>query len=134
MEVAFRATAAAGSLQSTVEAVAVLPHRWTQGGVAVDVECSGAHLLHLATAVCVLNDLYREAAARGVELAGVRVTAAGGCDEGSWTSTGITYATDVDAALPQAELQALLEAVDAVAEIPRALRAGAPVRRTAHGA
>jgi hypothetical protein len=39
------------------------PHRWTPGGVTVEADFTGAHLLHLAAAGCVLNDVYREAAA-----------------------------------------------------------------------
>ncbi|WP_218108570.1 hypothetical protein, partial [Actinacidiphila rubida] len=40
-----------------------LPHRWTPEGVAVRTEFTGGHVLNLAVAACVLNDLYREAAA-----------------------------------------------------------------------
>jgi hypothetical protein len=58
--------------------------------VTVRADFTGAHLLHLAVAGCVLNDLYREAAGLGVEL---------------------------------------LAVVDRVAEIPRAVRAGAAVGR-----
>jgi anti-sigma factor RsiW len=79
----------------------------------------------------VLNDLYREAAASGVTLDGVRVTAEGGFDTGTWTSTGIAYAVEVDSPAPAAEVDRLLARVDDVAEIPRAVRAGAPVRRRA---
>jgi hypothetical protein len=46
--------------------------------VTVDTEFTGGHLLHLAAAGFVLNDLYREAAALGIELHRVRVTATGG--------------------------------------------------------
>ena len=38
---------------------------------------TGGHLLHLAAADCDLNDLYREAAALGIELSAVRATMAG---------------------------------------------------------
>jgi uncharacterized OsmC-like protein len=64
-------------------------HRWTPGGVKVEADFTGGHLLHLAAAGCVLNDLYREAEALGIELKGVRVTAAGGFDTATWRSTGI---------------------------------------------
>jgi hypothetical protein len=39
------------------------PHRWIPGGVTVEADFTGAHLLHLAAAGCLLNDVYREAAA-----------------------------------------------------------------------
>jgi hypothetical protein len=57
----FTVKAAAGSLREAVRADVILPHRWTDEGVAVELEFTGAHLLHLAAAGCVLNDTYREA-------------------------------------------------------------------------
>lgn len=106
-----------------------LPHRWTPGGVRATTAFTGAHLLHLAVAGCVLNDLFREAAALGVELAGAEVTARGGFDPGSWSSTGIDYAVRLDTTAGAEDVERLLAVVDAVAEIPRAVRRGAPVRR-----
>ena len=90
---------------------------------------TGAHLLHLAAAGCVLNDVYREAGRLGTTIHGVRVTASGGFEPETWHSTGIGYAVDVDGPLPEHEKKALLGAVDAVAEIPRSIRAGAHVER-----
>ena len=78
---------------------------------------------------CVLNDLYREAAALGIELKGVRVTAAGGFDTATWRSTGIDYSVEVSSDAPAGQLAHLLEVVDEVAEIPQAIRAVASVRR-----
>lgn len=124
---AFEVVAGAGSLRSETDVR--FPHRWTPGGVSVDTEFTGGHLLNLAAAGCVLNDLYREAEQLGIELAGARVTAAGGFDTTTWTSTGITYSVELDSPAPDGELARLLEIVDEVAEIPRALRAGVPVRR-----
>lgn len=118
----------AGSLRSGDAAAVVFPHKWTDAGVTVDADFTGAHLLHLAAAGCVLNDLYREAAARGLTLAGVRVTAAGGFDD-DWASTGITYTVEIDSDEAAEALAELVVAVDAIAEIPRALRAGTTVSR-----
>jgi hypothetical protein len=42
----------------------------------VQADFAGVHLLHLAPAGSVLNDVYREAAAPGIEVEGVRITAA----------------------------------------------------------
>lgn len=108
-----------------------LPHRWTPGGVGVRSAFTGGHVLNLAVAACVLNDLYREAEAAGVELLGVRVRAEGGFDTSRWRSTGISYAVDVDSDAPRALVEALIAAVDEAAEIPRALRQGAAVTRAA---
>jgi uncharacterized OsmC-like protein len=123
----FTVTVGAGSLRSTERAVQ-FPHRWTPEGVTVEADFTGAHLFHLAAAGCVLNDVYREAAALGVDVTGVRVVAAGGFDDG-WTSTGVTYSVEVDSAAPADALAGVLDVVDNVAEIPRAIRAGASVRR-----
>ena len=106
------------------------PHRWTPGGVTVEADFTGGHLLHLAAAGCVLNDVYREAAAMRIGLQGVRVTAAGGFDAATWQSTGIDYSVEVSSDAPADQLARLLEVVDQVAEIPQAIRAGATVRRT----
>ena len=118
----------AGSLRSPDPAF-VLPHAWTDEGVAVRGEGTGAHLLHASVALCVLNDVYREAERLGVPVAGVRVRAGGELDREAWVSLGITYAVEVDA--PAEQVGPLVERVDDVAEIPRVLRAGAPVERVA---
>jgi uncharacterized OsmC-like protein len=124
----FTVTVGAGSLRSTDGNAVQFPHRWTPEGVTVEADFTGAHLFHLAAAGCVLNDVYREAAARAVEVTGVRVVAAGGFDDG-WTSTGVTYSVEVDSAASAEALAGVLHVVDDVAEIPRAIRAGAEVRR-----
>ena len=126
----FDVVVCAGSLRSSDAHAVRFAHRWTPEGVTVEAEFTGAHLLHLAAAGCVLNDLYREAAALGLRIDGVRVTATGGFDADSWVSTGISYAVDVDSPASPGELARLLAVVDEIAEIPRALRAGAPVSRT----
>ena len=118
----------AGALRSTAPDAVRFPHRWTAQGVAVQAPFTGAHLLHLAAAGCVLNDVYREAERLGLSVAGVRVMASGEFDTTSWKSAGIVYAVEVDGpAVDDVEL--LLAAVDEVAEIPKSIRAGAMVRR-----
>lgn len=103
-------------------------HRWTDEGVDVTAGFTGAELLHVAVAACVLNDLYREAEKLGIALAGVRVQATGGFNS-DWASTGIDYHVEVDSPADPASITHLVELVDELAEIPRAVRAGAPVRR-----
>jgi uncharacterized OsmC-like protein len=125
----FEAAVGAGTLRSRAAGAVGFPHRWTEEGVTVEAAFTGAHLLHLAAAGCVLNDVYREAERLGVAVRGVRVVATGGFDPDSWRSTGIGYAVEIDADAPEAEVAALLEVVDAVAEIPKALRGGATVER-----
>ncbi|MBB2940796.1 putative OsmC-like protein [Actinoplanes lutulentus] len=126
----FGVVVSAGSLQDDAGAGVVrFPHRWTDAGVTVRADFTGAHLLHLAAAGCVLNDLYREAAGLGIPLDGVRVTAAGAFDTTTWTSTGITYTVELDSPGNDGVLAGLLARVDEIAEIPRAIRAGAQVTR-----
>ena len=122
----YSAGATAGSLRSRQGLV--LRHQWTKDGVVASAVGNGAQVLHLSVALCVLNDLYREADRMGVALAGVMVEADGGFDP-QWHSTGIEYSVVVDSPAPAADLERLLAAVDAVAEIPRALRAVVPVTR-----
>ena len=64
MDNRFEVAVGAGTMMSASGAVVRFPHRWTPGGVTVEADFTGAHLLHLAAAGCVLNDVYREAAAR----------------------------------------------------------------------
>ena len=129
MDNRFEVVVGAGTMMSGSAAAVGFPHRWTLGGVTVEAGFTGGHLLHLAAAGCVINDLYREAAAVGIELKGVRVIAAGGFDTATWRSTGIDYSVEVSSDAPADQLAHLLDVVDQVAEIPRAIRAGATVRR-----
>lgn len=128
----FTVKAAAGSLRTAVRADTTLPHRWTDQGVAIELQFTGAHLLHLATAGCVLNDTYREAAQLGIEVFGVLVVADGDFDTETWQSTGISYQIEIDSPASKDELEKLIAVVDEVAEIPKALRSGAPVERASN--
>ena len=110
-----------------------LPHAWTGSGVTVEAPFTGAHVLHLAVAGCVLNDVYREAEKLGIKVDGVRVTAQGGFEDGTWRSTGIDYMVAVDSTSPADEIERLLAVVDDVAEIPKTLAAGVAVRRAGAG-
>lgn len=125
----FEVVVGAGTLRSTNADAVRFPHRWTEQGVTVDSAFTGAHLLHLAAAGCVLNDVYREADGHDLNVNGVRVTASGGFDTQTWQSTGISYAVEIDSDASGEEVDAVLAAVDAVAEIPKSIRAGATVVR-----
>ena len=119
---------AAGSYRSTEPAATPMPHRWTEEGVTVEAVFTGAHMLHVAVAGCVLNDLYREAQGLGLALDGVRVTASGEYGE-DWATRGISYRVEVDSAASPEEVTRLLARVDEVAEVPRVVRRGGPVER-----
>jgi hypothetical protein len=129
MDESYPVTLSAGSLRAEPGAGWVVPHVWTDGGVVVEAAPNGAGVLHVAVALCVLNDTYREGRDRGVDVTGIRVSARGEFDDETWESTGVTYAVDVESKAAAADLVALLTHVDEVAEIPRALRAGMTVER-----
>ncbi len=88
---------------------------------------NGGQLLHLAVAGCVSNDLFREAAKREITLTRVVVTVDGGYGGEPVVSTGISYAVEVAGPAPETDLIALVNHVDAIAEIPNSLRQGTPV-------
>jgi uncharacterized OsmC-like protein len=118
--------ATAGTLRASIGVV--LHHAWTDEGVVAAPAANGAQLLHLAVAFCVLNDTYREAERLGIEVAGIAVEADGGFDD-EWRSTGIEYAVTLDSKASADDLARLGTLVEEIAEIPRAIRAGAPVTR-----
>lgn len=88
---------------------------------------NGGQLLHLAVAGCVSNDLFREAAKRGITLTRVVVAADGDYGGQPATSTGISYSVEVAGQAAEADLLALVNHVDVIAEIPNSLRQGTPV-------
>jgi OsmC-like protein len=124
----FGVSVTAGTLRA-LEGVA-LHHQWTDEGVVASPAVNGAQVLHLSVARCVLNDTYREAERLGIVVEGVAVEADGGFDD-EWRSTGIHYAVTLDSTASTGDVERLGAVVDEVAEIPRALRAGAPVSRRA---
>lgn len=123
----FGITAGAGSLRPADGVT--LPHTWTAEGIVARPASNGAQMLHLAVAVCVLNDTFREARELGVLVTGAVVTADGAFDD-EWRSTGIAYTLTVDSPAPADEVARLVARVDDVAEIPRTLRAGTEVWRS----
>jgi OsmC-like protein len=125
----FDVVVGAGSLRSVSAEAVSFPHSWTSTGVTVEAEFTGAHLLHVAAAGCVLNDVYREARSVHLVIDGARVSASGDYDTDTWASTGIQYRVELDSAADTDDLAALLARVDEVAEIPRVLRQGSTVHR-----
>ena len=125
----YPAVLTAGSLRDDPATGWLVPHQWTDTGVVIQTMPNGAGVLHVAVALCVLNDTFREAIERDLEVVGVRVSARGEFDVQTWESTGIAYEVEVDSPAPAADVAALLEQVDESAEVPRALRAGMTVER-----
>ena len=104
----FPVTLSAGSLRADPAGGWLVPHAWTDGGVVVEAAPNGAGVLHVAVALCVLNDTFREAGQRGLAVTGVRVSARGEFDEETWRSTGVSYAVEVDSTDDVAAAQARL--------------------------
>ncbi len=106
----------------------VLDHAWTDSGIGVTTEGTGAQLLLVSVGVCVLNDVYREAQP-GIRVDGVLVRVVGDLDAESWSSASIWYEVEIDSPEDEGTIASLLERVDAVAEIPRVLRGNVAVAR-----
>ncbi|HEU5035742.1 MAG TPA: OsmC family peroxiredoxin [Nocardioides sp.] len=117
---------AAGSRAADLTPAYVVPHQWTDGGIAVEGGGTGAHLLLTAVACCVLNDVYREA---DVPVDGVVVETGGDFDGETWSATRIEYDVAVDSPEAPDVVARVLEQVDAVAEIPRVVRGDVTVSR-----
>lgn len=88
---------------------------------------NGGQLLYLAVGGCVSNDLFREAAARGISLTPVRVKVNGELSGDPAVSQDVTYDVELAGEATQHELEELAAHVDAIAEIPNSLRRGTPV-------
>lgn len=95
------------------------------GGSAVN----GGEFLMLALATCYCNDLYREAAARGLVLSAVEVEASAEFPAAGLAATDIRYRARVESPASDAQIEALLRETDTVAEVHNTVRAGLPVQR-----
>jgi uncharacterized OsmC-like protein len=90
---------------------------------------NGGQLLNLAVAGCVSNDLFREAAKRGIRLDRVRVTADSDYTGDPAISTPIEYEVEVSGDASPDALAELVAYVDEIAEIPNSIRRGTVVSR-----
>jgi organic hydroperoxide reductase OsmC/OhrA len=89
---------------------------------------NGAELLFLALATCYCNDIFREAARRGIHVSSVDVQVDGSfAPEPGSTASDVRYLATVTADASEADILDLMAHTDAVAEIQNTLRAGVPV-------
>ena len=88
---------------------------------------NGGELLFLALATCYCNDLYREAAARGIALHAVEVEVSGEFGGRGEPASGITYRASAKGDASAEDLAALLKETDRVAEIQNTVRHGCTV-------
>lgn len=83
---------------------------------------NGGELLFLALATCYCNDIYREAAKRGIKVEQVAVEVDGQFGAEGEAVTKVTYRAKVIAHAAEAEIRELMQHTDAVAEIQNTLR------------
>jgi uncharacterized OsmC-like protein len=88
-------------------------------------------LLFLALATCYCNDIYREAAGRGIEVEAVEVEVDGQFGGPGEPAANVSYNARVVAHALEDEIRDLMRHVDNVAEIQNTLRRLTPVKLTA---
>ena len=89
---------------------------------------TGGELLFLALATCYCNDIYREAAAKNIEVESVEVEVEGDFEAAGMPATNIVYRARVNANASEEQIRELMLHTDSVAEIQNTLRVGTPVR------
>lgn len=95
---------------------------------------NGGELLCLALATCYCNDIYREAAKRGLEVTGVEVQATAEFGSEGAPAQRLAYRVTVRANAPEASIRELIEHTDSVAEVQNTLRLGLPVTLESYSA
>jgi organic hydroperoxide reductase OsmC/OhrA len=88
---------------------------------------NGGELLFLALATCYCNDIYREAAKRGLIVEQVEVEVEGDFGAEGDPAQNVTYRAKVTAQASEAEIRELMSHTDRVAEIQNTLRVETPV-------
>lgn len=89
---------------------------------------NGGELLFLALATCYCNDIYREAARRGIAVERLQVDVEGHFGEEGEPATDIAYHAKVVAHAGEEEIRELMKYTDRVAEIQNTLRVNMPVQ------
>jgi organic hydroperoxide reductase OsmC/OhrA len=89
---------------------------------------NGGELLFAAFATCFCNDLFREAAKRGIDVQDVKVEVTGAFGNPGEPARDISYRVQVLADAPQAAIDPLIRATDSLTEIQNTIRAGCAVR------
>jgi hypothetical protein len=102
----------------------IFNHHLTDRAQVSAESLTGGHLLHLAVAGCLFNDILRKAANRGIALTKLDARANGGFAGDPPTSTGITCSVDLAAEAPGAEPRQLVADREQVATIPQIIRHG----------
>jgi len=88
---------------------------------------SGGELLFLALATCYCNDIYREAAKRGIQVERVEVEVEGDFEREGGAASNVTYRARIKAGASNEDIMELMRYTDTVAEIQNTLRGATPV-------
>jgi uncharacterized OsmC-like protein len=89
---------------------------------------NGGELLLLSIATCFCNDIYREAAKRGLSIQGIRVQATGDFGGEGEPGSNFQYHTAIESTATAQEIEELIAYVNSIAEIHQTLRKGIEVR------
>lgn len=101
-------------------------HLAERAQVTIDT-LSGGHLLHLAVAGCLFNDILRTARQRGITVRELQVVADGGFTGDPLLSTGVHYAVTICADAPDDEVRALVTECQDASAVAGSLRRGTTV-------
>ena len=105
-------------------------HRAGHAQVRIET-LTGAHLLHLAVAGCLFNDILRVAAERGIRVNELEVSADGDFDGEPAVSTGISYSVRITGDAPEDELRRLIGDCEQDTSIGNTLQRSTPVHAAA---
>ena len=101
----------------------IIPSKTEGKGSSVN----GGELLFSALATCFCNDIYREAAKRGLEITSVEVIVSGEFGAEGEPGRNIQYEVKIAADAKEEEIRHLIAHVDKVAEVHNTLRVGTSV-------
>lgn len=89
---------------------------------------NGGELLLLAIGGCYSNDIFREAAKRGIDIENVQVTVIADWGGEPVRAQNVSFDVVVEADATEADIVELIRHTDRVAEIPNSLRMGTDVK------
>jgi putative redox protein len=114
--------------QAAVDPAGVILKHHRAGGAQVEADLlTGGHLLHLAVAGCLFNDILRTAEERDITVHELEVSADGSFEGEPAVSTGVAYSVRLAADASDDDLRQLVLEAEAEASIGHTLRRGTPV-------
>jgi putative redox protein len=126
-QVEFRNVAGEAAAIGSAGAYTLVVDRPADGG-GRGLGFNGGQLLYLAIGGCISNDVFREAATRGIRLTTVRVVVRGDFSGDPAVSDPVSYDVELSGDATREQLEELVAHVDAIAEIPNSVRRGTQVK------